>query len=630
MGAHLQTRIWSGWSGWAVALFALLGLTAASPAWGGEAAPSQGEAVAPAHGIAMFGELAYPADFTHFEYTNPNAPKGGELRQYSIGTFDNFNPFIAKGNPVAGIVMIYDALMVRSMDEPFSRYGLLAESIETPSDRSWVAFTLREGARWHDGRPVTVEDVIWTFNTLIEKGSPLYGFYYAGVDKVEKAGERRVKFSFKPGENRELPLILSELRILPKHYWENRTFEQTTLEPPLGSGPYEIATFEPGRHVSYRRRADYWGADLPVNRGRNNFDSFRYEYYRDMDVAIQALKADAYDIRLENSGSKWATAYDVPDVREGRLRKEMIPHQRSNGSQGYVFNLRRPLFRDRRVREALGFAYDFEWLNKNLSFGQYERIRSYFENSELAARGLPSPAELEILEPLRGKIPEEVFTQVYQPPKTDGSGKIRHNLRRAMELLSAAGWKVVDGRLTNVETGEPMAFEILLSSPGAERSALPFKKNLERLGVEASVRTVDTAQYRQRMDTFDFDVTTQRIGQTNSPGNEQREFWGSESAKREGGRNLAGIQSPAVDELIELVIAASSREELITRVRALDRVLLWGFYMIPHFYIAADRLLYWDRFGRPEVVPTEGLAIDTWWFDEAKAKRLDAARGGGG
>jgi microcin C transport system substrate-binding protein len=288
------------------------------------------------------------------------------------------------------------------------------------------------------------------------------------------------------------------------------------------------------------------------------------------------------------------------------------------------------MFQDRRVREALGYAFDFEWMNKNLSFGQYERVRSYFENSELAARGLPTPAELEILEPLRGRIPDEVFTSEYQPPKTDGSGKIRSNLRRATELFSAAGWKIVDGRLIHVETGEPMAFEILLSSPSAERIALPFKKNLERLGVEASVRTVDSAQYRQRMDTFDFDVTTVRIGETNSPGNEQREFWSSESAKREGGRNLIGIQNPAVDELIELVIAAKSREELVTRVRALDRVLLWDFYMIPHFYISADRLLYWDRFGRPEIVPTEGLAIDTWWYDKAKAARLEAARGGGG
>jgi microcin C transport system substrate-binding protein len=585
---------------------------------------------APAHGIAMHGDLTYPADFAHFEYANPNAPKGGALRQYSIGTYDSFNPYIAKGIPAAGIALIYDSLMKRSQDEPFSRYGLLAESIETPSDRSWVAFTLRKDARWHDGRPVSVEDVIWTFNTLVEKGSPLYSFYYAGVEKVEKAGERRVKFSFKPGENRELPLILCDLRILPKHYWENRNFAETTLEPPLGSGPYEVAAFEPGRHVSYRRRVDYWGADLPVNRGHNNFDSFRYEYYRDMSVAIEGLKADAYDIRLENSASKWATAYDIPEVREGRLRKELIPHKRSHGTQGYGFNLRRPLFQDRRVREALGYAFDFEWINKNLSFGQYERVRSYFENSELAARGLPSPAELEILEPLRGRIPDEVFTSEYQPPKTDGSGKIRSNLRRATELFSEAGWKIVDGRLTHVETGKPMAFEILLSSPSAERTALPFKKNLERLGVEASVRTVDTAQYRQRMDTFDFDLTTVRVGQTNSPGNEQREFWSSESAKREGGRNLMGIANPAVDELIELVIAAKSRKELVTRVRALDRVLLWDFYMIPHFFISADRLLYWDRFGRPEVVPTEGLAIDTWWYDKAKASRLDAALGGGG
>ena len=578
----------------------------------------------------MHGDLAYSANFTHFKYANPEAPKGGVLRQYAIGTFDSFNPYIAKGNPAAGIALIYDSLMTDSKDEPFSRYGLLAESIETPSDRSWVAFTLRENARWHDGKPISVEDVIWTFNTLVEQGSPMFGFYWAGVEKVEKTGDRRVKFSFKPGENRELPLILGQLPVLPKHYWESRNFGETTLEPPLGSGPYEVAAFEPGRYVSYRRRADYWGADLPVNRGHNNFDSFRWEYYRDMSVAIEGLKADAYDLRLENSASKWATAYDIPEVRNGLLRKESIPHQRNQGTQGFIFNLRRPQFRDRRVREALGYAFDFEWMNENLSFGLYERIRSYFENSELAARGLPSPAELAILEPLRGRIPEEVFTSEYQPPKTDGSGKIRGNLRRATELFAEAGWKIVDGRLIHVETGEPMAFEILLPSAGLERTALPFKKNLERLGVAASVRTVDTAQFRQRMDTFDFDMTTQRILQSNSPGNEQREFWSSESAKREGGRNLMGIENPAVDELIELVIAAKSREELVTRVHALDRVLLWGFYLIPHFYNDVDWLLYWDRFGRPEIVPSEGLAIDTWWYDEAKAKRLEAASGGGG
>jgi microcin C transport system substrate-binding protein len=578
----------------------------------------------------MHGDLAYPLDFTHFKYANPDAPKGGVLRQYSIGTFDSFNPFITKGNPAAGIALIYDTLMTASKDEPFSRYGLLAESIETPSDRTWVAFTLRQGARWHDGRPVSVEDVIWTFNTLVEKGSPLYGFYYAGVEKVEQAGERRVKFNFKPGDNRELPLILSDLMILPKHYWENRNFDQTTLDPPLGSGSYEIESFEPGRFVSYRRRADYWGADLPVNRGHNNFDTFRFEYYRDMDVAVEALKADAYDIRVENIATKWSTAYEIPDVREGRLRKELIPHRRNEGVQGFAFNLRREPFRDRRVREALGYAFDFEWLNKNLFYGQYERTRSYFENSELAARGLPSPAELEILEPLRGRIPEEVFSKEYQPPKTDGSGKIRSNLRRASELLAEAGWKISDGKLKNASTGEPMTFEILLISPSFERIALPFKKNLERIGVDVTVRTIDTAQYQRRIDTYDFDMTTARIPETNSPGNEQRDFWSSESAKREGGRNLMGIENPAIDELIEFVIAAKTREDLVAGVRALDRVLQWGFYLIPHYFIASDRLLYWDRFGKPEISPSEGLAIDTWWYDKAKALRLDAARGGGG
>jgi microcin C transport system substrate-binding protein len=578
----------------------------------------------------MHGDLTYPADFAHFKYANPDAPKGGVLRQYAIGTFDSFNPFIAKGNPASGIALIYDSLMTASKDEPFSRYGLLAASIETPSDRSWVAFTLREDARWHDGQPVSVEDVIWTFNTLVEKGSPLYGFYYQGVEKVEKAGERRVKFSFKPGENRELPLILSELRILPKHYWESRDFDQTTLDPPLGSGPYELAAFEPGRHVSYRRRADYWGADLPVNRGHNNFDSFRWEYYRDMDVAVEALKADAYDIRVENISAKWATAYDLPSVREGRLRKERIPHERNQGVQGFGFNLRRNAFRDRRVREALGYAFDFEWMNLNLFYGEYTRTRSYFENSELAATGLPTPAELEILEPLRGRIPDEVFVAEYQPPKTDGSGAIRSNLRRATELLSEAGWKINDGKLIEVATGKAMSFEILLHDPSFERIALPFKKSLSRLGIDATVRTVDTAQYRRRTDVYDFDMTLIRIGQTQSPGNEQREFWSSESAKREGGRNLMGIESPAIDELIEIVIAAKSREDLVTRVHALDRVLQWGFYLVPHWYVTADRLLYWDRFGKPKIAPSQGLAIDTWWYDKAKAQRLDAARGGGG
>ncbi len=619
----MQTKIRSGW---AVALLVLSGLIALKPALGNDAVP--------AHGIAMHGDLAYPADFTHFKYANFDAPKGGVLRQAVIGTFDSFNPFIVKGNPSAGFAflgqsLIYDSLMAPSLDEPFSRYGLLAETIEVPADRSWVAFTLRKQARWHDGRPISVDDVIWTFNILVEQGSPLYDLYYGSVERVEKAGERRVKFTFKPGDNRELPLILGELPVLPKHYWEGRVFDKTTLEPPLGGGAYEIESFEAGRFVNYKRRADYWAAELPVNRGQNNFASIRFDYYRDMDVAVEALKAGAYDIRIENVAKKWATAYDIPAVRAGRLHKELIPHKRNQGVQGFGFNLRRELFRDRRVREALSYAFDFEWSNRTLFYGEYKRTRSYFENSELTARDLPSPAELAILEPLRDRIPGEVFTQEYQPPKTDGSGRIRSNLRIATKLLAEAGWKVKGGKLTHIETGAPMAFEILLVSPSFERVALPFKKNLERLGIDVTVRTVDTSQYRRRLDTYDFDMTTTRIAQSDSPGNEQRGFWSSESAKLEGGRNLMGIQSSAIDELIELVIAAPTREDLISRVRALDRVLQWGFYLIPHWYITADRLIYWDRFGKPETSSNRGVDIGTWWYDAEKASRLEASRGAG-
>jgi microcin C transport system substrate-binding protein len=627
MGAHLQTRLRSGW---AIALLALSGFTAPTPAAGADAASAPGKGTAPAHGIAMFGDPAYPADFTHFEYANPDAPKGGVMRRAVIGTFDSFHPYIVKGKPASGIGLIYDTLMTSSMDEAATQYGLLAESIETPDDRSWVAFTLREGARWHDGRPIGVDDVIWTFNTLREKGIPLFRFYYASVERVEKAGERRVKFHFKPGDNRELPWILGQLPILPKHFWESRNFEETTLEPPLGSGPYQIGSFEAGRYVSYERRADYWGADIPVNRGHHNFGTVRYEYYRDRDVAVEALKGDAYDFHVEMTAAKWATAYDVAAVREGRLRKERIPHSRHFGMQGFVFNLRRDQFKDRRVREALTYALDFEWLNKNIFYGEYERIRSYFENTEFAARGLPSPAELAILEPYRGRIPDEVFTTEYQPPKTDGSGKIRANLRRATELFAEAGWKINDGKLENVETGEPLAFELLLYDPGFEKIALPFKKTLARLGVDVTVRTVDTSQFRLRLDTYDFDMVSSRSNPIGSPGNEQREMWSSASAKQEGGRNLSGVADPVIDELVELVISASGREELIERSHALDRVLQWSIYQISQWYISNDRLIYWDRFSRSKTTPSRGVALDTWWYDEAKAARLEAARGGGG
>jgi microcin C transport system substrate-binding protein len=588
----------------------------------------------PAHGLAMHGDLKYPAGFQHFDYVEPDAPNGGSVRIAQIGTFDSFNPFIIKGIPAAGVAFIgqsllYDALMTASQDEPFSQYGLLAETIETPDDRSWVEFTLRAEARWHDGKPVTPEDVIWTFETLLSKGLPFYRAYFGNVAGVEKTGVRGVRFSFAPGDNRELPLILGQLPILPRHYWAEREFDTTSLEPPLGSGPYAVAAFEAGRHVTWKRRDDYWGKDLPVNRGRNNFGELRVDYYRDTDVAIEALKAGAFDYRAENNSKKWATAYDVADVREGRLRKELIPNGRPQGSQGFVYNLRRTIFADPKVRRALAYAFDFEWSNKMLFYGQYQRTRSYFENSELAARGLPSAAELAILEPFRGRVPEDVFTTEYRPPQTDGSGNIRSNLKTAVELLGEAGWSIRDGVMTHAETGAVLEFEILLMQAGFERVVLPLKKNLERIGVKASVRTVDVAQYRRRIDSFDFDMIVAPRGQSESPGNEQRDFWSSASADVEGGRNYGGIKDPVIDELVERVIAAPDRKALVTRTRALDRVLLWGHYMIPNFYPSADRVLYWDRFGRPDVTPYRGVQFDTWWIDASKDARLKKKRGVG-
>ena len=574
----------------------------------------------PAHGIAMHGDLKYGPGFTHFDYVNPDAPKGGELRLYALGTFDSFNPFIIKGNPDDGSGRIYDTLLTSSADEPFSEYGLLAESVETPPDRSWVIFRLRKEARWHDGQPVTADDVLWSYEALRSKGQPFYRAYYANVDKAEKLDERTVKFTFKPGENRELPLIMGQLTVLPKHYWASREFDATTLDPPLGSGPYRIGTFEAGRWSSYERVPDYWGKDLAVNRGRHNFDRVRYDYYQNMTVALEALKAGAYDLRVEASSKDWATAYDAPAVRDGRLVKGEFPHARPAGMQGYAFNMRRPLFQDRRVRQAIGYALDFEWANRALFYGQYTRSRSYFGNSELAANGIPQGAELAVLEPLRDKLPPEVFAQEYQPPVTDGSGNMRENLRQAYDLLKAAGWTVdpKTKKLVNAQ-GQPFEFEILLIDPAYERITLPFAKNLERLGVTARVRTVDTAQYKKRVDDFDFDMVIWAWPQTLSPGNEQRSYWSSAYADQPGNPNVIGLKDPVIDALVEQVIAAPDRANLVARVHALDRALQWGFYVVPNWYIGYDRIAYWDKFGRPEVIPAQGVQLDAWWYDPAKA-----------
>ena len=590
-------------------LLASMLIVSATPAW-----PRSAPLAPAAHGLSIHGDLKYGPGFTHFEYVNPRAPKGGNVTLSAIGTFDNLNPFILKGVPAAGIGNTFDTLTVASTDEPASEYGLVAETIETPPDRSWVAFTLRAAARFHDGSPMTVDDVIWTFETLRTKGHPLYRSYYAQVASVEKTGPRTVKFTFKGNENRELPVILGQLPVLSRASWSGRDFAKTTLDAPLGSGPYQVESLEPGRSITYRRVKDYWAAALPVNVGRNNFDTIRYDYYRDDTVALEAFKAGAYDFRSEASAKNWATAYDVPAVRDGRIRKEQIPNEVPTGMQGWVYNTRRPIFSDPRVREALAAAFDFEWSNAHLFYGAYTRTRSYFSNSELASRGLPSEAELQVLAPFRGRVPNEVFTREYRPPSTEPGG-LRPNLVRALELLKQAGWVVRDMRLVNAETGQPMAFEILIDDPNWERIALPFAKNLERLGVAARVRTVDAAQYEYRLKHFDFDMTVALFAQSLSPGNEQVDFFASASASTPGSRNLAGVRDPAVDRLIELIIAAPDRPALIARTRALDRVLLWGHYVIPQFHVTAFRVAYWNRFGRPAVSPKYDLGFDTWWIE---------------
>jgi microcin C transport system substrate-binding protein len=561
----------------------------------------------------MHGDPKYGPGFRHFDYVNPDAPKGGELRLAAEGSFDNLNPFIPRGTAAAGASAMFETLLVGSADEPFTEYGLLAETIEVPKDRSWALFTLRREARWHDGRPVTAEDVIFSLETLRKHGHPFYRFYYQAIARVEKAGERKVRFSFAAGDNREMPLIAGQLPILPRHYWEGRDFSRTTLEPPLGSGPYRIAGFETGRHVLLERVREYWGRDLAVNRGMHNFDRIRYDYFRDATVIREAVKAGSVDLHFENQAKAWALDYDTPAVREGRLRKQAFDHDRPAGMQGFAMNTRRPIFHDLRVRQALAFAFDFEWSNRNLFFGQYKRSESYFANAELAATGLPGAAERKLLEPWRGQIPGEVFSEEYRAAATDGSGWPRENLRRAFALLAEAGWVVRDLRLVNERTGQPFSFEILLVGSGFERIVLPYVRNLKRLGIEARVRVVDSSQYINRLRAFDFDMIVSSWGQSNSPGNEQRDYWGSAAAKTPGSRNYTGISSPAVDALIDAIIAAPDRASLVERTRALDRVLLWSHLVVPNWHSPVDRVVFWDKFGYPEPPPMQGTSTDYWW-----------------
>jgi microcin C transport system substrate-binding protein len=582
------------------------------------------------HALSLFGDIKYPADFKHFDYVNPDAPKGGVARMISIGTFDNFNLAVAgvKGSIAPAAALIYETLMTKSQDEVVTEYGLLAEAAAHPDDFGWVIYRLRKEARWHDGKPVTPDDVIFSMDAL-RKYSPMYSSYYRHVVKTEKTGERDIKFTFDVTGNRELPTIVGELPVLPKHYWEGtdsegrkRDISATTLEKPLGSGPYRIKEFVAGRSVKLERVKDYWGAKVPVQVGQNNFDELRFEFFRDNLVALEAFKADQADWITENSAKQWATAYDFPAIAEKRVVREEFPINDSGRMQGIVLNLRRDQFKDARLRRAFNYAYDFEEMNKQLFYGQYKRINSYFEGTELASSGLPEGEELQILETVRDKVPAEVFTTAYANPVGGNPEAVRANLRESARLLKEAGYEVRDRKLVD-SAGKPVTVEILVQDPSAERLVLFYKPSLERIGVTTSIRIVDDAQYQNRLRSFDFDMIVDVWGQSLSPGNEQREFWGSQTADQPGSKNTIGIKNPAVDALIEKVIFAKDRDTLVAATKALDRVLLWNFYVVPQFTYGFSRYARWDRFSHAEPMPKYGRSglPSLWWFDADKAAR---------
>lgn len=587
------------------------------------ALPIVSNAGEPGHGHSKYGELKYGPDFEHFEYANPDAPKGGTMVRNASGSFDNTNPFILKGVSAAGAGAIYDTLMVSALDEPFSHYGLIAESVEEADDKRWVIFRLRQSARWNDGVALTADDVVWTFDTLKEKGHPFYKNYFGAVAKAEALDSHTVKFSFSEGNNAELPLIIGQLSILPKHFWEDREFGKTTLDPLLGSGPYKMGKIDAGRAISYELVEDYWAKDLPVKKGFHNFGTLRYDYYRDTTVALEAFKSGDLDFRRENSSKNWNTTYVFPAVKDGRVVTEELEDQSTQPMQAFIMNSRRDKFSDLRVRKALGYAFDFEWINKNISYNAYTRTTSYFQNSEFMATGLPEGDELEILEKFRDQLPASVFDEPFSLPVNDGTGNLRKQYREAIKLFKEAGWEIKNQKLTNVETGELMEIELLLSSPFLEKIALPYKKALERLGVDLSVRVVDSSQYEKRVEESDFDMVVLIWAQSLSPGNEQIGYWGSSTADEPGSSNYAGIKNPVIDELIDMVIAAPDRASLVNSTMALDRVLLHNYYVIPHYFGATYRLAYWNKFERPEIVPFKALTLETWWINTEKEAALN-------
>lgn len=605
------------------------------------------------HGLSLYGDLKYPADFKHFDYVNPSAPKAGTVRLQGQRTFDNFNPVVAsvKGNIGAGVELIYDTLLVSAYDEVSTAYGLLAEAVTHPADFSSVSYRLRPNAKWHDGVAVSPEDVIFSFE-VTKQYSPQLAAYYRHVAKVEKTGEREITFTFDAPGNRELPQIVGQLTIFPKHWWDGtdatgrrRDIGATTLEPPLGAGAYRIKSFDPGRNIVYERVKDYWGKDLPVNVGRDNFEEIRFEYFRDSGVALEAFKADQLDYRVEAGAKDWATAYDFPAVRDRRVLKQEFPQRSLGVMQAFVFNTRRDKFKDPRLRRAFDLVFDFDEMNKALFFGQYHRISSYFEGTELAWNapppgeeggnaeappkklgGPPQGLEREILESVRDKVPPSVFEVPYVSPKGGSPEATRTNLREALRLAKEAGYEVRDRRLVSARTGEQLTVEFLVDDPRFERVVLFYKPSLERLGVGVTVRVLDEAQYENRLRGWDFDMIISSWGESLSPGNEQRGFWGSQAADTPGSRNLIGIKDAGVDALIERVIFTTSREELVAATKALDRVLMAHNFVVPNWTYGKTRTARWDRFGRPDTLPRyfEPAFPTVWWWDAERAAKLGA------
>lgn len=572
------------------------------------------------HAMAMHGEPAYDENFQHFDYVNVNAPKGGELKRAAIGSFDSFNGYIVKGISASGTGYLFDSLMKQSSDEAFTLYGLVAQYIEVPADRSWVRFHINPKARFSDGSLLTAKDVEFTFNTLIEQGVPQLRAQYKDVTRVIVEDDYKIKFEFKDNKNKELALILGQLPVFSSVYWHGKDFGKANLDIPLGSGPYTVSKVDAGRSVTYTRNEHYWAKDLPINRGYYNFDKVIFDYYKDGSIAFEAFKAGAVDFRSENISKQWATGYKGNLFDEGKIITAEIPHQNPQGMQAFWFNLRKDKFKDPNVRKAIGLLFDFEWTNKTLFYGSYKRTESFFSNSELAATGIPTGKELAILNQYRDKLPKALFTQPHTLSKTKGNGRIRVQQRQAIKLLKQAGWQLKNGKMLDSK-GEQLNIEFLVYAPSFERIIQPFRKNLQRIGIASEIRIIDVSQYVNRLNNFDFDVYSLVMGQSLSPGNEQLSQWGSEFANVPGTLNRIGLQNPTVDEIVKLVINAEDRESLVAATKALDRVLQWQELVVPQWHISSYRVAYWQYLSRPDTLPKYSLAIDSWWQNEKRVKR---------